>query len=165
MNIDKQYKYTCIVEFEDCDPQKIVHHPKFFYYLERARLDLFNSENYTYKNMLDENIGFVITDMKTKFIKPAFFGDKLTIVSSIIGTYAHCIKINQTIIKGDVEIPIENWLSNPNLVMSCSIRFSIVNITNNQPIENNDFINNMKKKLNIIKCENIKNVHFKHPFS
>jgi len=161
--MNKEYKYNCKVEFEDCDIQNIVHHPKLLCYLERARIDSMKNTELSYKNLLKNDMGFVITDLKTKFILPAFFGEKLTIVSRVSGVYAHCIKMDQIILKtDDIELPIDNWINNEKTVLCCSIRFSIVNNKTNKPIEN---YKEILKKLNLDNNNNIKSVYFKHPFN
>lgn len=163
MEYNKQYKYSCKVEFEDCDMQNIVHHPKLLCYLERARLAVFDNENFNYKTMLDNNVSLVVTDMKLKFIAPCLLGDKLTIITQVTGVYAHSIKLNQMIIKeNDCILPIKNWLNYPNSSLCASIRFSIVDIKNREPHQN---IKHIYKKLNI-KEDNftIKDMIFKHPY-
>lgn len=158
-----QFKFPLKVNFEDCDIQGIVHHPKFFCFLERARIDALSSKNYNYKNLLNDNMGFVLTDIKVKFISPAYFNDDLIIVSKISGIYAHCIKMDQIILRSkDIQLPLDNWISNQNTIMCSSIRFSIVNIKTNKPITN---VNDFFKKINITNKEDIKSVYFKHPFS
>ena len=159
----KQYKYKCKIQFEDCDMQGIVHHPKYYCYLERARIDALNNNDYNYKHLLDNNMGFVITDIKTKFILPGFYNDDLVIVSQITGMYAHCIKMNQIILRNkDIQLPLDNWMSLENTIMCSSIRFSIVDTKTNTPIKNKDEI---LKKINITNQDNIKSVYFKHPFN
>ena len=73
MEYNKQYKYICYVEFEDCDMQNIVHHPKLLCYLERARLEAFKKESFDYNTMLNNDISLVVTDMKLKFVSLVCF--------------------------------------------------------------------------------------------
>lgn len=161
--MNKQYKYNCKIQFEDCDMQGIVHHPRFFCYLERARIDALSSTDYNYKDLLNDNMGFVLTDIKTKFISPGYYNDDIVIVSKISGVYAHCIKMNQIILRNkDIQLPLDNWMSNENTIICSSIRFSIVNIKTNKPITNKDEI---FKKMNITNKDDIKSVSFKHPFN
>ena len=158
-----QYKFESKIEFEDCDMQGIVHHPKYFCYLERARINAMNNLNYNYDNLIKNNMGFVITDIKSKFISPAKFGDQITIITKVGGVYAHCVKINQIILKGDnIQLPIDNWISNEKTIMCSSLRCSLVNNSDNKPVENFEEILN---KLNMNKKNNIKEVNFKHPFN
>jgi YbgC/YbaW family acyl-CoA thioester hydrolase len=161
--MDKQYIYNCKIEFEDCDMQGIVHHPKFFCFLERARIEAMNNLNYSYKYLVDNNIGFVITDIKAKFVSPAKFGDKISIVTKVGGAYFHCIKIDQIILIGnDIQLPLSNWMSNEKTIMCSALRCSLVNNSTYKQVENfEEVLNN----LNMNKKNNIKEVSFKHPFN
>jgi YbgC/YbaW family acyl-CoA thioester hydrolase len=161
--MNNQHKFNSEIKFDDCDMQGIVHHPKYFCYLERARIKAMNNDQYDYNYLLKNNMGFVITDIKSKFISPAKFGDKITIVTRVGGAYAHCVKIEQIILKNDnIQLPLDNWISNENTVMCSSLRCSLVYINNNKPVENyKEILDN----LNMNKVNNIKDVSFKHPFN
>ena len=77
---------TCeiTVSFEDLDPMNIVWHGNYIRYMERARCDLFSKLNYTYLDMKNDGIAYPIAKMETKYIKPAMFGDKITVETSIL---------------------------------------------------------------------------------
>jgi len=162
MNQNCLYKYKCKVEFEDCDMQNIVHHPKLLCYLERARLDCLRQEFYTYNDMIKDNTCFVITDVKLKFINPCFYNDDLIIITQVSGAYAHSLKVNQIITKKDSDLPLNDLISDKNSCLFSSMRLSMVNIQNREPIKNSEEI---FKKINIKKDSfSIKDVIFKHPF-
>ena len=162
MKLNKQYKYSCIVQFEDCDMQNIAHHSKLICYLERARIDALQKENIGYNKMLQMNTCFVITDMKLKFTSPAKLSDELTIITCLSSAYSYSIKVNQIIVKGDIELPIKNWIGINNTVMSSSMRCCIVDVNNTIPVKDNNKIYDL---LDIKKNNStIKDVNFKHPF-
>ena len=162
MEYNKQYKYICYVEFEDCDMQNIVHHPKLLCYLERARLEAFKKESFDYNTMLNNDISLVVTDMKLKFVSPCMLGDKLTIITQVAGVYAHSLKLNQVIIKGDCDIPLKNWVNHDNISFCASIRFSVVDIKNRQPHPD---MKGLLERLKINEKEfTIKDMIFKHPY-
>lgn len=161
--MEQQYIYNMKIEFEDCDIQGIVHHPKYFCFLERARIKAMNNTDCTYKYLVENNMGFVVTDIKSKFVNPAKFDDKISIITKIGGVYAHCVKIDQIILNShNIQLPIDNWISNEKTIMCSSIRCSLVYTNTNLPVDNSHEILN---KLNIKKENNIKEVSFKHPFN
>ena len=77
-------KYELTVSFEDLDPMNVVWHGNYIRYMEQARCDLFSKLNYTYVDMKNDGIMYPIAKMETKYIKPACFGDKLTVETEII---------------------------------------------------------------------------------
>ena len=77
-------KYELTVSFEDLDPMNVVWHGNYMRYMEQARCDLFAKLNYTYIDMKNDGVAYPIAKMETKFIKPAEFGDKLTVETFII---------------------------------------------------------------------------------
>ena len=72
------------VSFEDLDPMNIVWHGNYIRYMEKARCDLLDKLNYTYMDMVSDNYAYPVAKMNVKYIKPAEFGDVLTIKTEII---------------------------------------------------------------------------------
>lgn len=79
-----QSEYEVKVSFEDLDPMNVVWHGNYIRYMERARCDLLDKLNYTYMDMKADGYAYPIAKMKTKYIRPAEFGDVLTIKLDII---------------------------------------------------------------------------------
>jgi len=77
-------EYNLTVSFEDLDPMNMVWHGNYIRYMEQARCDLFSKLNYTYIDMKNDGIVYPIVKMKTKYIRPARFGDKLAVETEII---------------------------------------------------------------------------------
>jgi len=78
-----QSKYIVKVSFEDLDPMNVVWHGNYMRYMEQARCNLLEELNYTYIDMKNENYAYPVAKMNVKYIKPATFGDTLTIVTDI----------------------------------------------------------------------------------
>lgn len=79
-----QSEYKVKISFEDLDPMNVVWHGNYMRYMEQARCDLLEKLNYTYKNMKEDGYAYPIAKMQVKYIKPAKFGDILTIRSNLI---------------------------------------------------------------------------------
>ena len=77
-------EYKLKVSFEDLDPMNIVWHGNYIRYMEQARCDMFSKLNYTYIDMKEDGYAYPIAKLRTKYIKPAMFGDILTVKLDVI---------------------------------------------------------------------------------
>ena len=77
-------EYELKVSFEDLDPMSIVWHGNYMRYMEQARCDLLEKINYTYNDIKVDGYAYPVAKMKVKYIKPAFFGDILTVKTEVI---------------------------------------------------------------------------------
>ena len=80
--LQSEYKFK--VSFEDLDPMNIVWNGNYMRYMEQARCDLLAKLNYTYADMKKEGYVYPIAKMKAKYIRPATFGDNLTLKLDVI---------------------------------------------------------------------------------
>ena len=78
-----QSKYTVKVSFEDLDPMNVVWHGNYMRYMEQARCNMLEELKYTYMDMKKEDYAYPVAKMNVKYIKPAAFGDVLTVVTKI----------------------------------------------------------------------------------
>jgi acyl-CoA thioester hydrolase len=161
MRYDKRYFYKSKVEFEDCDMQGIVHHPKFLCFLERARLSALEEENIKYSDLINHDIGFAITDISTKFVKPLKFEDSFFVMTEIESIYKNYVKIYQTI--SSKIFDDKNLICDKNVFSHTCIRLCIINITDMTPV---DITNKILSKLNLKENQgNIKDINMKHPYN
>ncbi len=72
------------VQFFDLDPMNIVWHGNYVKYLEHARCDMLSKIGYSYDDMRADGIAYPVAKMDLKFIKPAFFMQKLKIVTRLV---------------------------------------------------------------------------------
>jgi len=91
------------VEFYDLDPMNIVWHGNYIKYLETARCDFFEKLNYNYMDMYNDGVTYPVVKMDLKFIKPAKFGDTLTVECSL-KELEPAIIIKYTIYRGSEKI-------------------------------------------------------------
>lgn len=71
------------VYFEDTDAGGVVYHSNYLKYAERARTEILRSIGYNQKDLLNENIVFVIVKASVSFIKPARLDDELLVETEI----------------------------------------------------------------------------------
>ena len=81
------------VDFNDCDPMKIVWHGNYINYFERARCALLNKIGYNYLDMEKSGYLFPVTEVKSKYMKSLRFGDVCR-AKAILAEYENMIKIN-----------------------------------------------------------------------
>ena len=76
-------EYDLKVEFYDLDPMEVVWHGNYLKYIEAARCDMLEKIGYTYEDMKNDNPAYPVATMDLKYIKPAFFGQKLRVESTL----------------------------------------------------------------------------------
>lgn len=82
------------VYYEDTDAEGIVYHTNFIKYCERARSEMvFNSD----LKPFTPNRHFVVKNINASYLKPAFLGDKLEVVSTPTTIKKASLIINQKI--------------------------------------------------------------------
>lgn len=77
-------EYEVKVSFEDLDPMDIVWHGNYMRYMEQARCDMLEKLHYTYTDMKNDGYAYPVAKMKVKYIKPAQFGDTLTVKTMVM---------------------------------------------------------------------------------
>ena len=156
MKFRKKYFFKLKVEFEDCDLQGIVHHPNILKYFERARMEGIEEENLKYKDLINENLCLVLTDIKIRYTNPLKFQDNLWITTEVKEIYKNYLIFHQSI---DYE---KNENDSVDSLCSAKIRACLVNIKTLKAVDENNAI---FKKLGYDKLSgNIKDVLIKHPY-
>jgi acyl-CoA thioester hydrolase len=88
------------VPFHDVDLMEIVWHGHYAKYFEIARCALLDSISYNYVEMKDSGYAWPIIELKTRFIKPARFGQDI-LVKAKIAEYELRLKIDYLIIDAE----------------------------------------------------------------
>ncbi len=84
------------VEFYDVDSMNVMWHGNYIKLLESARCSLLDMLGYNYMQMKADGYAYPIVKMDIKYISPAFFGDELSITSTI-SNYDGLLKISYEI--------------------------------------------------------------------
>lgn len=90
--------YKVHVNFEDVDAGQVVHHPKYIYYLERARVEAMRGTGYPFKKMLASGLAFSLAEMNVKYLRPALMDDDLSVLSRLAAVRGSTIKVYQVIL-------------------------------------------------------------------
>ena len=72
------------VEYHDTDGQRRVHHANYPVYFERGRVEMLRDAGVRYRDLEDDGIYLVVTEMHTWFHDAAEFDDLLTLTTELI---------------------------------------------------------------------------------
>ena len=65
--------------FHDVDAMGVVWHGHYLKYMELARCALLQSFDYDYPQMRDSGFIWPVVDMRTKYVRPAHYGQRLSV--------------------------------------------------------------------------------------
>ena len=85
--LDNDRHYRVPVEFGDCDPAGIVYFPNFYRWMDAASRHWFVLRGVPTWRDAEARWGVVgtpIVDVQTKFMKPAMYGDRLHIETTVV---------------------------------------------------------------------------------
>jgi acyl-CoA thioester hydrolase len=88
------------IPFHDVDMMEVVWHGHYAKYFEIARCALLKKINYNYLQMHASGYGWPVIDLKVRYIKPAVFGQTVTVHAEIV-EWENRLKINYLIIDKD----------------------------------------------------------------
>ncbi|WP_394751714.1 acyl-CoA thioesterase [Crenothrix sp.] len=84
------------IPFHDVDMMEVVWHGHYAKYFEIARCAVLEKINYNYLHMRDSGYAWPVIDLRIRYVKPAVFGQVITITASIV-EWENCLKINYLI--------------------------------------------------------------------
>lgn len=71
------------VRYGETDQMGYVYYGNYCQYFEVARVEMLRSLGVSYKSLEDSGVMLPVLDLQIKYIKPAFYDDELTIVTSL----------------------------------------------------------------------------------
>ena len=102
-------RYAVGVEFGDCDPAGIVYFPNFFRWTDAASRHYFVAcgvPPWRESEARDGILGTPVVDVQAKFVRPASYGDRLQIDTSIV-TWRNRSFVMRHVIRRDDEVLVE----------------------------------------------------------
>lgn len=84
------------IPFHDVDMMEVVWHGHYAKYFEIARCSLLEKINYNYPQMRASGYSWPVIDLRVRYIKPAVFGQIITILAEIV-EWENRLKINYLI--------------------------------------------------------------------
>jgi len=104
-------QYSCRVYYEDVDVGGICYHSKYLNFCERARSEVFFSQD---SSPIQGDHHFVIKNINANFYAPSKFGDKL-----VIDTYTKEYKNTSVILHQEVKDEKYNVIFEMDVVLVC----------------------------------------------
>lgn len=87
--------------FYELDPYDHVNHSVYVQYFEAGRVDLLEEIGFGLTTMKDAGISIVVTEILTRFVTPATYGDELTVETSVSELRRASSVWPQRIVRGD----------------------------------------------------------------
>ncbi len=98
------------VRFYELDPYNYVNHAGSLQYFETARIALLADAGYTLQGMMEDGVLILVTQIDTKFLKPAAGGDHLVVETEVLGCTRVMTNWRQRLLRGD-EVLVDQKLS------------------------------------------------------
>ena len=96
----KKFNFSVKVYYEDTDAGGVVYYANYLKFLERARSEAIYSIGFTNSDLLvSQGILLIVKSCNIKYISPARFEDKLTIVSEVTSFSKTSFILKQEIFK------------------------------------------------------------------
>ncbi len=98
------------VRFYELDPYNHVNHAVYIQYFETARIAVLADAGYTLQGMMEDGVLILVTQIDTKFLKPAAGGDHLVVETEVLGYTRVMTNWRQRLLRGD-EVLVDQKLS------------------------------------------------------
>lgn len=109
MRFNETHIFDFRVEFDDLDAGGVVHHPKYLNFIERARSAAMRDAGYSFAQCMKDGFCFVVSETRTKYLKPALYEQNLRVLSRMIAGKRSSLKVFQSIVTADVSsVDIQN---------------------------------------------------------
>lgn len=92
----KTYKFPFFIAYADTDAGGIVYHGRYIEIAERARMDMLRGIKFP-----PDHLGFVIRELKIKYLRPLRLGDNLIVETRITKLGAASLAVEQKFVKDD----------------------------------------------------------------
>lgn len=98
------------VRFYELDPYNHVNHAVYIQYFETARIALLADAGYTLQGMMEDGVLILVTQIDTKFLKPAAGGDHLVVETEVLEYTRVMTNWRQALLRED-EVLVQQKLS------------------------------------------------------
>jgi len=85
--------------YEDTDLAGIVYYANYLKFIERARSEMLSNLNISQKELFEDGKFFVVTDLKAKYLLPAFFCDNLEVVTELQEVKSASLLLSQKVFR------------------------------------------------------------------
>lgn len=111
------------VRYSDTDQMGYVYYGRYASFYEIARVELFRSLGFSYKNLEEEGIGMPVIDMETKYILPIKYDEQIKINTSI-----------ENLPSSRISFKYEVYNQNNELANTANTTLTFINLINKKPV-------------------------------
>ena len=111
------------VRYSDTDQMGYVYYGRYASFYEIARVELFRSLGFSYKNLEEEGIGMPVIDMETKYILPIKYDEQIKINTSI-----------ENLPSSRINFKYEVYNQNNELANTANTTLTFINLINKKPV-------------------------------
>ncbi len=90
----KIHKFPFAIAYADTDAGGIVYHGRYIEIAERARMDVLRGMKFP-----DGDVGFVVRDLKIRYVRPLFLADMVEVETVVIKMGAASLSVEQKFVK------------------------------------------------------------------
>lgn len=102
--------YKIKVQHENTDCYGIAHHSSYIKWIESARNEFFEENRVYFKHLQGIGVKILVSEMISKYKKPVFLMDELSIYTRILKLKKHCIEFESIIKNSNDEIIFKSEL-------------------------------------------------------
>jgi tol-pal system-associated acyl-CoA thioesterase len=96
-----EFKMPLRVYMEDTDAGGIVFYVNYLKFFERARTEYMRALGFHKAAFIDESLMFVVTELTTKYLRPAMLDEQLIASAKVIAAAKASLSFEQNIYRGD----------------------------------------------------------------
>ena len=128
------FQYNCEVFYEDTDMGGRVYHANYLKFIERARSKFIDFLNVDQRLLLlEEKKVFIVKNIVADYLLPAYFGDKLLILTTLIELKRASMTLKQEILRDNKKI------------FDCNVRVALLNCSGKPEKFSIDLVSNIEK--------------------
>ena len=103
------HRFPIRVRFYELDPYYHVNHSVYVQYFEAARIEMLRTVGLTMKAMEAEGVMLVVSEIATKFLRPALADDELMVATDLVEFKRVSSRWHQRLMRGD-ELLVEQMV-------------------------------------------------------
>jgi YbgC/YbaW family acyl-CoA thioester hydrolase len=131
MVLQQPYIFPLTVQFEDVDAHRVVHHPNYLKYLERARSYGMRKCGYSLEKLISSGSVLAISEIQAHYFRPALLEEELFVISQVIDVGKSSIKVQQAITlrlpeNDEIHLAEDQHFSFPETIFSAKVRLVCV---------------------------------------
>jgi len=92
------------VRYVETDKSGRVYHANYLIYLDLARTDFLKQRGISYKEIEQQGIFFVVSEVSCSYLKPIGFSDRIRIVTRLEETKKASLVFNYQVYRGDTQV-------------------------------------------------------------